>query len=73
MSRAKLAVTVLFPSIVRVVGLTPPVRSPVHSTKWWWSAGSAVRLTTVPASYVPPGGASVTVPPPTRSITIASV
>ena len=61
----KVAVTVLLEFMVIVVGLVDPLKSPLQLENNHPESGVAVSVTTVPASYVPPGGFNVTVPLPT--------
>ena len=62
----KLAVTVLLPFIVMVAGLVLPLRSPLQELKLYPALGVAVavKVTIVPALYVPPAGFRVTIPAP---------
>src|SRR5215467_3799518 len=52
----KVAVTDLLASIVIVAGLAAPVRSPLHPANCHPAAGTAVRVTGVPAMNVLPAG-----------------
>ena len=46
----KVAVTVLFASIVTLIGVVVPLTAPLQPVKLQPDAGVAVRLTTVPAA-----------------------
>jgi hypothetical protein len=58
----KVAVTLLAPVIESVQVDTVPTQSPVHALKMKPRAGTAVRVTTVPAVNVVPDGDLLIVP-----------
>jgi hypothetical protein len=58
------AMTVLFPSIVIVIGLTEPVTAPDQPANVEPAFAVAVSVTTVPASNRVPGGLMLSVPLP---------
>src|SRR5438093_13732433 len=59
------AVTLLAASIVIVVGLVEPARSPLHPLNRYPAEALAFSVTTVPGLYAPPGGFKDTLPEPT--------